>query len=52
MGIMGQSDRQQQIIESFEQNLVDDQLGIQVFRDKSGLSFNHHWTAIKAIKAE
>lgn len=52
MGIMGQSDRQQQIIGSFEQNLVDDQLGIQVFRDKSGIGFIHHWTAIKAIKTE
>jgi ubiquinone/menaquinone biosynthesis C-methylase UbiE len=52
MGIIGEIESEQQIIESFEENLEDDQLGIQVFRDNNGIGFIHQWMVIRAINKE
>lgn len=50
MGIVGETNHKQQIIEIFEDSVLNDQLGIKVSLDSTRIGFTHHWVAIKAIK--
>jgi ubiquinone/menaquinone biosynthesis C-methylase UbiE len=50
MGIMGQINNTQNIIEVFEESMENDLLGVKVSRDKTRIVFMHHWIAIRANK--
>jgi ubiquinone/menaquinone biosynthesis C-methylase UbiE len=50
MGIMGQINDTQKIIEVFEESMENDLLGVKVDREKTRIVFMHHWIAIRANK--
>lgn len=50
MGIMGQINDKKEIIEIFKDSLDNDQLGIKVSQDDTGIGFMHQWISIRATK--